>query len=95
VSGRFKIGDRVLVKREAPGGNPRTPGYVKGKQGRVTEIHGVRDNPLDHRGRYPPLYTVTFQVRDVFGGPGDGTLCVDVHEEWLEEAQDQAPPKKP
>ena len=87
MSGRFKVGDRVLVKREAPGGNPRTPGYVRGKQGRVTEIHGVMDNPLDHRGRYPPLYTITFAVKDVFGGPGDGMLCVDVHEEWLEEAR--------
>jgi hypothetical protein len=27
---------------------------------------------------------VTFDVKDVFGGPGQGTLCVDVHEEWLE-----------
>ena len=86
MSGRFKIGDRVLVKREAPGGNPRTPRYVRGKHGRVAKIHGVMDNPLDHRGRYPPLYTITFDVREVFGGPGDGTLYVDVHEDWLEEA---------
>jgi len=85
VSYRFKVGDRVRVRREVPGGNPRTPGYVRGKAGVVTEIHGVMDNPLDHRGRYPPLYTITFPVKDVFPGPGDGTLCVDVHEEWLEE----------
>lgn len=86
MSGRFKIGDRVLVKPEAPGGNPRTPRYVRGKRGRVAKIHGVMDNPLDHRGRYPPLYTLTFDVREVFGGSGDGTLYVDVHEDWLEEA---------
>lgn len=86
MSGRFKIGDRVLVKRDVPGGNPRTPRYVRGKEGRVAKIHGVMDNPLDHRGRYPPLYTITLDVKDVFGGAGDGTLYVDVHEEWLEEA---------
>ena len=87
MSGRFKVGDRVLVKRDAPGGNPRTPRYARGKRGRVTAIHGVMDNPLDHRGRYPPLYTVAFDARDVFEGAGDGTLCVDIHEDWLEEAE--------
>lgn len=86
MSGRFKIGDRVLVKADVPGGNPRTPRYVRGQRGRVARIHGVMDNPLDHRGRYPPLYTVTFAVSDIFGGAADGTLYVDVHEEWLEEA---------
>jgi len=86
VSERFKVGDSVLVKREVPGGNPRTPRYVMGKRGRVTKIHGVMDNPLDHRGRYPPLYTITFAVKDVFESSADGTLYVDVHEDWLEEA---------
>lgn len=86
MSGRFKVGDRVLVKREAPGGNPRTPRYVRGKRGRVIKIHGVMENPLDHRGRYPPLYTITFAVKDVFESSADGTLYVDVHEDWLEEA---------
>jgi len=86
VSERFRIGDRVLVKSDVPGGNPRTPRYVRGKRGHVARIHGVMDNPLDHRGRYPPLYTVTFAVSEVFGGTADGTLYVDVHEDWLEEA---------
>jgi nitrile hydratase len=84
MSGRFKVGDAVVVRQEVAGGNPRTPRYVRGQRGVVTAVHGVMDNPLDHRGRYPPLYTVTFDVKDVFGGPGQGTLCVDVHEEWLE-----------
>ena len=45
------------------------------------------ENPLDHRGRYPTLYTLTFDVKALFGGPGEGTVCVDVHEEWLESPQ--------
>ena len=47
----------------------------------------MRDNPLDHRGRHPPLYTGPLEVKDGFGSPGDGTLCVDVLEEWLEEVR--------
>ena len=83
---RFKVGDRVLVKRENPAGNPRTPKYVKGKKGVVVTVHGVIDNPLDHRGLYPPLYTVMFEIQEVFGSPSEDKLWVDVHEEWLEEA---------
>ncbi len=86
MSYRFKVGDEVLVRRESQGGNPRTPRYIRGKKGLVAAVHGVMDNPLDHRGRYPPLYKVTFAVKDVFGEPGDGSLCVDIHEEWLEPA---------
>jgi hypothetical protein len=83
---RFKLGDRVRVKPESPGGNPRTPQYVRGKTGVVTFLHGVMSNPLDHRAIYPPLYTVAFEVKDVFGGSADGQLRVDVHEEWLDPA---------
>jgi len=49
-------------------------------------VHGVTENPLDHRGLYPPLYTVMFELKEVFGRPGNETLCVDIHEEWLEPA---------
>ena len=83
---RFKVGDRVRVRQEHAGGNPRTPPYIRGKSGTVVTLHGVIDNPIDHRGRYPPLYTVMFEVNEVFAGPGDGKLCLDVHEEWLDPA---------
>jgi hypothetical protein len=83
---RFAPGDSVRVRQETPGGNPRTPGYVRGKTGVVTAVHGVMDNPLDHRGRYPPLYKVRFRVSDLFPGSADGAIYVDVHEEWLDPA---------
>ncbi len=86
ASHRFKVGDRVRVRQEQPGGNPRTPGYIRGKLGTVVTLHGVIDNPLDHRGHYPPLYTVMFEAREVFGRPGNEKLCLDVHEEWLDPA---------
>lgn len=83
---RFQPGDVVRVRGDVLTGGPRTPKYVRGRQGVVADIHGSIANPLDHRGLYPPLYTVVFQIRDVFPGRGDGQLHVDVHEEWLEPA---------
>ncbi|TAK01556.1 nitrile hydratase subunit beta, partial [bacterium] len=59
---KFRQGDQVLVKRDNPMGNPRTPMYIRGKKGVVVDVHGVISNPHDHRGLYPPLYTVAFDV---------------------------------
>lgn len=81
---KFKVGDRVRVKEAQPAGNPRTPMYVRGKTGVIVATHGVITNPHDHRGLYPPLYTIMFEVKDLFGEPDGDKLCVDVHEEWLE-----------
>lgn len=79
----FQVGDRVRVKSANPDGNPRTPLYIRGKVGVVTGIHGRIDNPIDHHGIYPPLYTVEFAVRDVFGTDSSDRLAVDVHDDWL------------
>ncbi len=83
-SGSFKVGDRVAVKVENAAGNPRTPKYIRGKKGVVVEAHGVIGNQRDHRGLYPPLYTVAFDVREVFGTDSGDKLRVDLHEDWLE-----------
>jgi hypothetical protein len=85
-SARFKTGDGVRVREGVAGGNPRTPPYVRGKDGVVVAVHGSIPNPLEHRGVYPPLYTVAFRIRTLFAGRGDGTLHVDIHEDWLEPA---------
>jgi nitrile hydratase len=86
MSRTFNVGDQVRVRQDAPGGNPRTPRYIRGKRGFVVTSHGVIVNPLDHRGLYPPLYTVMFEIKDVFGRPSTGKLCVDIHEDWLTQA---------
>ena len=83
---KFRQGDQVLVKRDNPTGNPRTPMYIRGKKGMVVDVHGVISNPRDHRGLYPPLYTVAFDVAELFGETSQDKLWVDVHEEWLERA---------
>lgn len=86
MSYRFRVGDRVRVKQGNPHGNPRTPAYIRGRSGVIATVHGVISNPLDHRGPYPPLYTVMFDTQEVFARPTNDTLWVDVHEDWLEEA---------
>ena len=85
-SGSFKVGDRVAVKKENSSGNPRTPKYIRGKKGVIVEAHGVIENLRDHRGLYPPLYTVAFDVKEVFGTESADKLRVDLHEDWLERA---------
>ncbi len=84
--GRFSVDDRVRVLRQREDGNPRTPVYVRGRVGRVTHAYGVLDNPLDHRDPYPPLYTVVFDLAQVFERPSRDQVAVDLHEDWLEPA---------
>jgi hypothetical protein len=74
----------VRVRTEAPGGNPRTPRYLRGWIGIVVRRHGVVENPLDHREAYPPLYSVVFALAD--GRHPHDEVLADIHEEWLEPA---------
>jgi hypothetical protein len=88
---RFRVRDRVRVKHANSAGNPRTPAYVRGKEGIVIALHGSIVNPLDHHGVYPPLCSVLFSVREVFGGESQDTLSVDLHEDWLAPAGSAVP----
>jgi hypothetical protein len=81
---RFRERDRVQVRAAVPDGNPRTPGYLRGRTGTIVACHGVVENPLDHRSAYPPLYSVVFPIPDE-REPHDEVLA-DIHEEWLERA---------
>jgi hypothetical protein len=87
---RFHVGNSVRVQHANLSGNPRTPSYIRGKRGIITMLHGSILNPLDHRGVYPPLYSVLFLVGEVFGGDSGDTLSVDLHEDWLAPAGDDA-----
>lgn len=83
-SGKFAEGERVRVRTHVDGGNPRTPAYARGRDGVITALHGVIDNPLDHHQPYPPLYTIAFRVEDLTGIAGPDLVMADLHEEWLE-----------
>jgi hypothetical protein len=87
VPHRYSVGDLVRVRDDRPGGNPRTPGYVRGRTGTVVALHGRIPNPLDHRGRYPPLYTVRFALEELTGRPSRDFVTADLHEDWLEPAR--------
>ena len=81
---RFRVGDRVRVVEDVASGNPRTPGYLRGRIGTVVAYHGIVVNPLDHKDPYPPLYSVVFTVTDEQGAEDE--VLGDIHEEWLENA---------
>ena len=81
--GKFKVGDPVIVAAQNPAGNPRTPKYIRGKRGIIGAVHGVLENPRDHRGLYQPLYTVRFDLSEVSPCHDQDSVWVDVHEEWL------------
>lgn len=82
---RFKTSATVHVRREVPGGNPRTPAYVRGSDGVAAAVHGAITNPSIAVST-PPLYTVVVQISELFPGRGDGKLHVDTHEDCLESA---------
>jgi Nitrile hydratase beta subunit, C-terminal len=92
---RFRCGQRVRVAARPHEGHHRTPGYVKGKVGRVERVHDSFTNPETRAygaDGLPEqtLYLVGFAQRDVWpdyrGGAGD-RVYVDVFEHWLEEAK--------
>ena len=89
---RFQAGDRVRVAARAHEGHHRTPGYVKGKRGRVERVFGTFANP--ERRAYgtdglpeQALYHVCFAQSDLWPGSRrheSDTTCVDIFEHWLE-----------
>ncbi|WP_282609922.1 SH3-like domain-containing protein [Pelagibius sp. Alg239-R121] len=91
---RFPIGARVSVSSSFPPGHVRTPFFVRGKTGIVTEVAGEFPNPEElayGRDGLPArtLFRVTFLQQDLWpdyaGGAGDTTV-VDIFEHWLQEA---------
>ena len=98
MSTRFSIGETVKVRAAFPPGHVRTPFFVRGKTGRVTEILGPYRNPEElayGRSGEPalPLYRVIFETADLwddYQGAARDTTVVDVYENWLESAGEGA-----
>jgi nitrile hydratase len=88
---KFHPGDPVKVKRLRKTGHVRTPQYVRGKRGVVTDAYGFFRNPesLAYAGDGLPevaLYCVSFDGRDVFAedkSSSNDKLLVDIYEHWL------------
>ena len=98
MSARFAVGETVRVRAAFPPGHQRTPFFVRGKSGRVTQVLGPYRNPEElayGRSGEPalPLYRVIFETAELWdgyqGAPQDTTV-VDIYENWLEAAGESA-----
>jgi nitrile hydratase subunit beta len=92
VKPHFRVGDPVRVDQREQAGHVRTPRYIRGKRGVVSEICGAHPDPEKlGAGRlgvpFRMLYRVSFRQREVWpdyqGGDAD-RLMVDLYEHWLE-----------
>jgi nitrile hydratase len=86
----YQVGQRVRIAARAHEGHHRTPGYVKGKSGRVERVHGTFKNPETraYGGEGLPeqrLYLVGFDATDVWPEASRYRLSLDIYEHWLEE----------
>jgi nitrile hydratase len=92
---KFEPGDRVRVHADGRPRHVRTPGYVRGKTGRIERFLGAFKNPesLACGGSglpEKPLYKVGFRqtnLWDGYAGRAQDALYVDLYEHWLEPAR--------
>jgi nitrile hydratase subunit beta len=85
VAGRLRAGDRVRIRRMSPGHHTRCPRYVRGAEGVVERICGgfARPDPGDHP--VEQIYTVRFDMRDLWGDDAEaGFLYLDLWEGYIE-----------
>lgn len=87
---RFAPGETVRVSDQPPEVHCRTPYYLRGRPGTVTEVAGVYRNPSQlafHKPGLPtvPLYRVRFRCADLWGDAPQGpdTVMADLYEHWL------------
>jgi nitrile hydratase len=91
---RFKVGDKVVVKRTFPPGHRRTPFYIRGKQGIIERICGAYPNPEELAYGFDGkpekvLYRVRFSQKHVwpnYTGPANDVIEMEIYEHWLEPA---------
>jgi len=91
----YLAGQPVRVATRSHEGHHRTPGYLKGKTGRIERLHAAFTNPEARAYGsdglpLQPLYLVSFAHDDVLPGPtshATDRIYVDVFEHWLEEAE--------
>ena len=97
MSARFAVGATVRVRAAFPPGHVRTPFFVRGKTGRVSEVLGPYRNPEElayGRSGEPALalYRVVFETAELwddYQGTAKDTTVVDVYENWLEPEEEK------
>jgi nitrile hydratase len=94
MSGEFRSGDRVAVRRAYPPGHIRTPFYVRGQTGVIERVLDAFPNPEElayGRSGLPrrKLYRVRFRQIDLwpdYQGRAEDTVDVEIYQHWLEPA---------
>ncbi|MEI6114261.1 MAG: SH3-like domain-containing protein [Burkholderiales bacterium] len=94
VDPRLTSGLRVRVLAREPEPHCRTPYYLRGAEGRVTEVVGRYHDPsmlAYHKPGLPMrwLYRVQFRQADLWPGYAGGandSVVADLYEHWLEAA---------
>lgn len=93
---RFARGELVRVIDLAKPGHVRTPDYILGKVGRVTQLCGLFLNPEDlsvgiTQGPVVALYRVEFLMSEVWGESRrnpDDSLSIELYDHWLEKVKE-------
>lgn len=88
----FASGDRVIISMNAPRGHTRLPQYIRGRIGRVIAYHGAHGVPEDNVKNiktFEPLYTVAFDLGDLFDEHRGSTdqINVEIWERFLANAE--------
>ena len=99
---RFKVGDRVLIKRAFPPGHRRTPHYIRGKVGVIERICGAFPNPEELAYGFDGepakvLYRVRFQQKRVwpdYRGAARDVIEMEIFEHWLVPASGRTQPAR-
>lgn len=92
VGPKLSAGLRVRVLKRQPEPHCRTPFYLRGTVGLVTEVVGLYHDPsllAYHKPGLPMrwLYRVQFRQSDLwsdYSGAATDTVVADLYEHWLE-----------
>lgn len=90
-SGRFAVGDTVVVRNLQTSGHIRMPAYVRGRRGVVVHVAPPFSFPdAAAHGRTPrhePTYHVRFEARSLWDDAADNSaVVVDLWQSYLEKA---------
>ncbi len=84
----FAVGDEIVTQRHGVPGHTRLPSYARGCAGRITAYHGAHLFPDAVWQRIEvalPLYTVSFEARELWGpeAAGGDSVMLDLWEPYL------------
>ena len=83
------VGTEVRTRTQTGNGHTRVPRYLQNARGVIVNVLGsfaLPDEVVARGGttRKSRLYTVAFPSSTIFESNGEGTICADLFEEYLE-----------